>query len=135
MAGQPIYQRYQLPDEPKRPLWTRFYLPPLLWMVGTIYLALAVNPLFWLLPGVNGLLVNGNHRLRDIGLSLLALTIFMGGLLIMFALEDARLLTEWPVRYGMDAVIALTIAPLVKVYIDQQRTIVYRRVLEGQGRF
>ena len=80
MPGQPYYQRYQLPDEPKRPLWTRFWIPPMVMLIATIYLALAVNPLFWLLPGVNGLLVNGNHRLRDIGLSVLALIIFIVGL-------------------------------------------------------
>lgn len=135
MAGQPIYQRYQLPDEPKRPLWTRFYLPPLLWMIGTIYLALDVSPLFWLLPGVNGLLVNGNHRWRDIGLSVLALVIYIAGMATLIALDDARLLPIWPLRYGLDVVIALTVAPLVKVYIDQQRTIVYRSQLEGKGRF
>lgn len=121
--------RYQIPDEPQQPMWARIVIPPFFLLPLTIYATLSYSPLFALLPGVNGLLVNGNHKWRDVGLSCLALMLFVAGIVIIALLTDAGAVAGVARKYSQDLVLALFVFPLLKVLTDQQRTMDLRRAL------
>jgi hypothetical protein len=128
-GARPRLMRYQIADEPQRPMWTRIMVPGILLLPLTIFCAVAYSPIFWLLPAVNGLLVNGNHKFRDIGLSVLALMIFMIGIIGLATSEDGGLISRLTADIGFDAVLALTVAPLLKVLTDQETTMLLRAEL------
>ena len=131
-AGLRLDHRYQIPDEPQRPMWAKIVIPPFFLLPLTIYLTLAYSWFFALLPGVNGLLVNGNHKWRDIALSVAALVLLFVGSLARFILSDEGMVTGLAEDYLRDFVLALFVLPLLKVLADQQRTMELRRVV-AQG--
>ena len=106
---------------------------PLGWIgtLLTIWCALSYSPLFLLLPGVNGLLVWGNHKWRDLGLAALSLLLFVVGSLVIRLLSEMGLLNGLGLEYARDVVLALAVCPAVKVVIDQYHTIDLRRALQG----
>jgi hypothetical protein len=120
--------RYQIPDEPQRPMWAKIVIPPFFLLPLTIYLTLSYSPLFALLPAVNGFLVNGNHKWRDLGLSCLALFLLIAGGITRVALARAGLIGDLAQDYLADFVLAAFVFPLLKVLADQQRTMDLRRL-------
>jgi hypothetical protein len=133
MSRTPGFQRYQIVDEPRRPPLARVALPAVVLMPVTIYLALRFSLFFFLLPGVNGLLVAGNHKWRDVALSVLAVALMAGGIVTNGILYDAGVLRGLWLRYAEDAVLALATLPLLKVALDQFFTTEMRQAL-GQTR-
>lgn len=128
-SGLRLDNRYQIPDEPQRPMWARIVIPPFFLLPLTIYLTLGHSWFFALLPGVNGLLVNGNHKWRDIALSVLALFLLFSGSVVGFILSDEGLVTGLAEDYLRDFVLALFLLPLLKILVDQQRTMELRRLI------
>ena len=122
--------RYRIVDEPGDPPFARFAIPPM-WLLLplTIYGALLWSPLFWLLPGVNGLIVAGRHRWRDLGLSVLALAIFIAGVIVLDVLRDHPATAGLARLYLRDLLLGLTVLPLIRVMLDQQATIDMRRAM------
>ncbi|MEN3746388.1 hypothetical protein TPR58_04350 [Sphingomonas sp. HF-S3] len=98
-------------------------------MPVTILGAFSWSMFFWLLPGLNGLVLAGRHRWRDVGLSVLALVIHLAGMIAVFALREQGMLTGIWRQYAYDLVLVLTVTPLVKVMMDQQATVEMRRIL------
>lgn len=124
--------RYRIVDEPRTPFFARFAIPPLILLPVTTYFALMYSPLLWLLPGLNGLIVAGNHKWRDVGLSVLALVLFIAGVVTNGLLYDAGLLRGLTLSYAKDFVLALTVFPLIKILFDQYFTISMRQALRDQ---
>jgi hypothetical protein len=122
--------RYQIVDEPSDPWFARFAISPMFLLLPlTVYGALEWSVLFWLLPGVNGLVVAGRHKWRDLGLSVLALVLFFAGLIAMAELRAAGALAGLARGYATDVVLALAVFPLIRVMMDQHGTIELRRAL------
>ena len=128
-SGLRLDRRYQIPDEPQRPMWAKIVITPFFQLPLTIYLTLAHSWFFALLPGVNGLLVNGNHKWRDILLSVIALVLLVVGSLTGYILTDEGVVTGLAADYVRDFVLALFLLPLLKVLTDQQRTMELRRAV------
>ena len=131
-SGLRLDHRYQIPDEPQRPMWAKIVIPPFVLLPLTIYLTLVYSWFFALLPGVNGLLVNGNHKWRDLALSVTALVLLFVGSFTRFVLSEEGIVAGLADDYLRDLVLALFALPLLKVLADQQRTMELRRVV-AQG--
>lgn len=120
--------RYQIPDEPQRPMWAKIVIPPFFLLPLTIYLTLSTSLLFALLPAVNGFLVNGNHKWRDLILTCVALFILLAGGIARVVALRARLIGDLANDYLADFILAAFVFPLLKVLSDQQRTMDLRRL-------
>jgi Na+-transporting NADH:ubiquinone oxidoreductase subunit NqrE len=129
--GARLDLRYRILDEPGTPPLARIAIPPLVLIPITLYLALSYSVFFFLLPGLNGLLVWGNHKWRDIGLSFLALVLFIAAVIAKNLLADAQLISGLGQEYAKDLALALGVFPLIKVMFDQYYTLSLRRALGG----
>lgn len=122
--------RYRIVDEPRRLPGAGAASNSMIMVLPiTIWLALVYHWLFFLLPGVLGFLIGGQHRWRDPLLALLSIAIFIGLAIVNVTLLD-RGLSEIAFDYLQDIRLALTTAPLFAIVIAQSRTLQLRAAMQ-----
>lgn len=121
--------RYQLVDEPRYGLLSRFALPPfLVFIVATVF-----QPWGYVLVGINAITINGPSRNSEIGLSLGALLVYFASLLTLNEAARRNLMSDGVANYLFVAAVGLAMVLLAFAYVSQARAFELRRYLKTLG--
>ena len=122
--------KYHLPDEPSPSLLSRFAIAPLWLLPATVYLGLVYSLFFFLLPGLNGLMIGGHGKWRSVGYSLLSVVLFVGLAIARGVAEEAGLIGGLLNEYARDVVLAIVVFPLLLALFEQGTTIALRDAMK-----
>ncbi len=121
--------KYHLPDEPTPSLLSRFAIAPFWLLPATVYLGLVYSLFFFLLPGLNALLIGGHTKWRSLGYSVLSVVLFVFLAVARGMAAEAGLIGGLLNEYARDAVLSIAVFPLLLAVVEQGNTIALRDAL------
>lgn len=122
--------RYQLVDEPRQGILSRFALPPfLVFIVATVF-----QPWGYLLVAVNAVTLNGPNRNREIALSLAALGVYFGTLFCLNLAIKAGILRDSVADYLFVGGVGFGMVLIAFAFVSQSQAFQLRHYLNSLGR-